>query len=208
MKLKQAITIVDYGVGNTLSVSNAIRHLGYQRLRISDDANVLSASDVIILPGVGAFEEAVRNLKDRSLDQVLSELVLVKRRPILGICVGMQLMATCSYENGRHEGLGWIEGEVVQLEPEQDLAVPHVGWNDVHFRITRPMFSRNTDPSNFYFDHSYWFRTDQAFVAAYCQYGGNITAAVQRENICGVQFHPEKSHNSGLRFFRSFLESV
>jgi glutamine amidotransferase len=208
MNLKQKIVIVDYGVGNTHSVSNAISHLGYSKLKITDEATVIADADALILPGVGAFEEAVRNLKSRGLDKVLNEQVLVKKKPILGICVGMQMLATISEENGVHEGLNWIPGTVKRLELPPSFAVPHVGWNDVHIKQTEPLFERNPDHSNFYFDHSYHFECDDKYVAAYCDYGAKVTAAVQRDNIRGVQFHPEKSQVSGLRFFRSFFNSI
>lgn len=208
MNLKQKIVIIDYGVGNTHSVSNAIASLGYKKLRISDEESVIADADVLILPGVGAFEEAANNLRKRNLDKILNEQVLVKHKPILGICVGMQLLATWSEENGKHAGLNWIEGKVVKLELPPVFAVPHVGWNDVTVNQTEPLFSRNDSGSNFYFDHSYYFECDDKFVAAYCDYGKKVTAAVQYKNVFGVQFHPEKSQTNGLKLFRGFFNSI
>ncbi|HMJ47601.1 MAG TPA: imidazole glycerol phosphate synthase subunit HisH [Ferruginibacter sp.] len=204
----QNIVIIDYGVGNTYSVSNAIKYLGYKRLKISDDEKVIADADALILPGVGAFEEATKNLRARNLLGILNEQVLVKNKPILGICVGMQLFATASEENGLHEGLNWIEGRVKKLDIPDSFAVPHVGWNDVTYNAVDPLFIRNRGNSNFYFDHSYHYECAEEYVAAYCDYGIKVTAAVQKKNIFGVQFHPEKSQTNGLKLFRSFFNSV
>lgn len=208
MSLKQNIVIVDYGVGNTNSVSNAIKYLGYNKLTISDDENVIKNADVLILPGVGAFEEAVNNLRARNLDVILNEEVLGKKKPILGICVGMQLMATLSEENGIHQGLNWIEGKVKKLQLPKEFAVPHVGWNDVTINTIQPLFDRNTENSNFYFDHSYYFDSNSEYISAYCDYHIKVTAAIQKENIFGVQFHPEKSQTNGLKLFKDFFNSI
>ena len=202
------IVIIDYGVGNTYSVSNAIRLLGYKRLRISDKEEEIDNADVIILPGVGAFEACVNNLKERSLIPILNEQLLIKKKPILVICVGMQLLASLSEENGEHEGLGWIEGRVKKLQLPEQFAVPHVGWNDVIMKKDSPIFNRNSQNSNFYFDHSYSFNCDEKYIVGYCNYGVKVTAAVQHENIFGVQFHPEKSQTSGLKLFRGFFNSI
>lgn len=202
------IVIVDYGVGNTYSVSNAIRHLGYQKMKISDDESVISNADVIILPGVGAFDEAMRNLKHRHLDDILNEQIIVRKKPILGICVGMQLLATYSEENGKHEGLNYIEGVVKKLDIPKTFSVPHVGWNDISIQTKEPVFTKNDDQSNFYFDHSYYFDCEEKYVSAYCDYSIKVTAAVQKDNIFGVQFHPEKSQVSGLKLFRGFFNSI
>ncbi|TMI64946.1 MAG: imidazole glycerol phosphate synthase subunit HisH [Bacteroidetes bacterium] len=202
------IVIIDYGVGNTHSVSNAIHSLGYRRLKISDQEKLINEADALILPGVGAFEACANNLKERNLDIILNEVVLVKKKPILGICVGMQLLATESEENGLHTGLNWIEGRVRKLELPKEYAVPHVGWNNVKLNRKDPLFSRNTEEVNFYFDHSYYFSCPDKYVAAYADYGIKVTAAVQKENIFGVQFHPEKSQTSGLKLFRSFFNSI
>jgi glutamine amidotransferase len=202
------IVIIDYGVGNTYSVSNAIKYLGYKKLMVSNIEKEIREADALILPGVGAFDEATRNLKARNLIEVLNEEVLGKGKPILGICLGMQLLASASEENGFHEGLNWIEGRVKKLELPNGFAVPHVGWNDVTCNFSDPLFNRNADNSNFYFDHSYYFDCDEKYVAAYCNYGVKVTAAVQHKNIFGVQFHPEKSQTSGLKLFRSFFNSI
>jgi len=202
------IVIVDYGVGNTHSVSNAINSLGYKKLKISDKESVIAEADVLILPGVGAFEACADNLRERNLDTILNEQVLVKQKPILGICVGMQLLATHSEENGLHKGLNWIKGTVKKIQPMENYAVPHVGWNDVYTQNNSPIFINNERDSNFYFDHSYYFDCRNEYIIGFCDYGIKVTAAVQLDNIFGVQFHPEKSQTSGLKLFRSFFNSI
>jgi len=208
MSNSMKIIIVDYGIGNTHSVSNALLTLGYHKLRISCDEKSIKTADALILPGVGAFEEAMQNLKDRNLDKVLNEQVLVKKKPILGICVGMQMFAGVSEEKGIHEGLNWIEGRVKHLDLPKEYAVPHVGWNNVVFDDFQPLFKRNEANSHFYFDHNYWFDCEEKYMVAYCDYGIRVTAAVQHENIFGVQFHPEKSQTTGLKMFRSFFNLI
>lgn len=202
------ILIIDYGVGNTQSVLNAIKYLGYNKIQISDKEKLIDDADVLILPGVGAFDEAILNLRNRNLDKILNEQVLVKKKPILGICLGMQMLASYSEENGIHEGLNWIEGTVKLLKLPKDYAVPHVGWNNAIISNKEPLFSRNSDNCNFYFDHSYYFECDEKYISAYCDYGIKVTAAVQNDNIFGVQFHPEKSQTNGLKLFRGFFKSL
>ena len=202
------IVIIDYGVGNTHSVLNAIKFLGYNKITISDDEENIKKADALILPGVGAFEECISNLQMRQLDSILNEAVISNKKPILGICVGMQLLATTSEENGLHNGLDWIKGSVKKINVPKPLAVPHVGWNDVKSKIDSFLFNINAENANFYFDHSYQFVCDEQYIAGYCDYGTKIIAAVQKENIFGVQFHPEKSQTSGLKLFRSFFNSI
>jgi glutamine amidotransferase len=149
VSLKVKICIVDYGVGNTQSVSNALSFLGYTKVKISDKEADIIESDVVLLPGVGAFDEAVKNLNLRNLDKILSEDVLVRKKPILGICVGMQMLATLSEENGIHSGFNWIEGRVRKLELPIEFPVPQVGWNDVNFALVDPLFSKFNRPTNF-----------------------------------------------------------
>lgn len=202
--MKQKIVIVDYGVGNVYSVYNALLRLGYAVAISSEDVKI-KAADFLILPGVGAFKSAINNLRERKLDLVLSEEVLGKHKPILGICVGMQMFATVSEEGGTHKGLDWISGRVTRFNLPKAFAIPHVGWNDILIKRRAPLFERSGLNSNFYFDHAYHFQCDQTNVAATCDYGTEFVAAVQKNNICGVQFHPEKSQTVGLKLFRSFL---
>ncbi len=203
------IVIIDYGIGNTYSVRNAIEFLGYKNLKISDNETIISNADALILPGVGAFKEAIQNLRTRKLDKLLDNEVLNKKKPILGICVGMQMLASMSEEDGIHNGLNWIPGKVKKLELPNNFAVPHVGWNDIRVsNNSMELFERTPDYSNFYFDHSYYFECDSKYVIAHCDYGIKVTAAVRYENIFGVQFHPEKSQTNGLKLFRSFFNSI
>lgn len=203
-----SIVIIDYDVGNTFSVANAVRVLGYTRLKVSADVGVIQSADALILPGVGAFAACAENLRARGLDRVLNEEVLGRKKPILGICVGMQLMATASEENGLHPGLDWVKGRVVKLSPGNNLRVPHVGWNDIQMREANPLFNNLSESPNFYFDHSYHFLPEGGDVSAVCVYGAAVTAVINRQNIFGVQFHPEKSQNNGLRLFRNFFNLV
>jgi len=202
------ITIVDYGIGNTYSVMNAISFLGYRKIRISDQPNYISTSDVLILPGVGAFDACSNNLINRNLLPVLNEEVLVNKKPILGICVGMQLMATSSEENGLHKGLNWIPGNVKRLSLPEGFSIPHVGWNDLISKNKQPLYELTPDSPSFYFDHSYYFDCQEEYISTFCNYGIEVTASVQKDNIFGVQFHPEKSQTNGLKLFRSFLNAV
>lgn len=202
------IVIVDYDVGNTRSVWNAISALGYRKLRISAAEQDIAAADALVLPGVGAFDSCAANLRRHGLDAILNEAVLARRKPILGICVGMQLMASSSTENGLHTGLDWIPGRVVKLDLLPGYRIPHVGWNDVQVQRSSVLFVRSGHSPNFYFDHSYHFCCDPQFVSASCDYGVSVVAAIERDNIFGVQFHPEKSQTSGLKLFRGFFEAV
>jgi glutamine amidotransferase len=203
---KASVCIIDYGVGNTQSVYNALLFLGY-RVRISQDAVLINKADVLILPGVGAFEEAIKNLIDRKLLTVLNEQVLDKKKAIMGICLGMQLMATHSEENGLFDGLNWIPGRVVRIPEKPSYPVPHVGWNQPKINHIAPLFSKLSNEAHFYFDHSYHFVPDKPeHIAAHCQYGRSLVAAIQKDHIVGVQFHPEKSQKNGLKLFRSFIQ--
>ncbi len=201
----QKIAIIDYKVGNVFSVSNAIKTLNYKNIWVTNNEQKILQADFLVLPGVGAFEACMNNLKELNLLPVLNEAVLVKSKPILGICVGMQLMSTIGEENGIHAGLNWIEGKVKKLQLPNQFAVPHVGWNDIEIKNTAPLYTKNLESSNFYFDHSYAFNCHQKYVSAYCNYGVKLVASIQKNNITGVQFHPEKSQTSGLKLFRSFF---
>lgn len=207
MKLK--IALIDYGVGNTLSVYNALQALGYGPV-LTNKRQQIEDARALVLPGVGAFEACINNIAALGLDEILHEQVLQKGKPILGICLGMQLMGTSSEENGFHLGFNWIPGKVKKLDVPEPYSVPHVGWNDLHIQAPENgLFSRLPEEPHFYFDHSYHISPDNpAHIAATCDYGAPITAAIHRENIYGVQFHPEKSQTSGLKLFRGFFNTV
>jgi len=200
------VLVIDYGVGNHLSILNALDFLGYT-YHVSHKKEDIRAAKAYILPGVGAFNEAMKNIEQLGFRDVLAEEVLQKKKPLLGICLGMQVLAGSSEENGYHQGLGWIKGNVVKIK-SSDVKVPHVGWNDVSIRKPFPLFSKTPEKTHFYFDHSYHISCDSSIISATCSYGTEITAAIQQENIFGVQFHPEKSQNNGLRVYRSFFNYV
>ena len=204
MHSNSRIAIIDYGVGNHQSVANALAFLGY-RFVITHQRSEIEAASALVLPGVGAFGEAMDRIRGLGIAPLLTEQVHQRRKPLLGICLGMQLLADTSAENGCHQGLGLIPAQVVPIPPQHGMKVPQVGWNTVQVHRRDVLFSKTTDTSAFYFDHSLHLVCAAEFVAATVSYGGDLVAAVQRDNVLGVQFHPEKSHNSGLKLFRSFF---
>ena len=201
------ICVVDYGVGNLQSVCTALDALKV-RYRVSSSPEEVATARAYILPGVGAFAEAMRNLEARGLVEVLRREVVQNKKPLLGICLGMQVLAEDSTEGGLIKGLGFISGHVVRISERSGYPVPHAGWNSLAVAKKEPLFGAMQDGAQFYFDHSYHFDTTPEYVAATCDYGAELTAAVQHDNIFGVQFHPEKSQNNGLRFLRNFMKYV
>jgi imidazole glycerol-phosphate synthase subunit HisH len=198
------IGIVDYGVGNLLSIQNIIHKAGGTAVVTSDRAE-LEAADKLILPGVGAFAYAMEELHKRDLFQFLNHEVLVKKKMILGLCLGAQLMTQHS-EEGDKAGFAWIKARTVKFDAEKVPVIPHMNWADVHF--TRPVFlSKGFDTQpRFYFVHSYHFDfSDPSQVAGTAHHGYEFACAFQFENISGVQFHPEKSHRFGIRLFQNFI---
>ncbi len=201
------IALVDYGMGNLRSLSNALAAVG-AAVETTSSPEALRRADRIVLPGVGAFGDAIAALRARGLEQALVAEVLGARKPMLGICLGMQLLARASKEHGRHEGLGWIDADVVRLPYAPGLKVPHVGWNSVRFAAADPLF-RGIRPaeSNFYFVHSYHVVCrDPANVVATAEHGVGFAAAVRFRNVTATQFHPEKSQDNGVRLLRNWLE--
>lgn len=199
------VLVIDYGVGNHQSVLNTLDYLGYSYALSSSKKDIANARSYI-LPGVGAFAEAMGNLTRAGIIDVLSKEVLENRKPILGICLGMQVFAEDSTENGLHKGLGWMRGHIVRVPAREAVRVPHVGWNQLVVQKRDPLFGLVPDGSRFYFDHSYHFETETGNISATCDYGHGLTAAVQHQNLFGVQFHPEKSQTHGLRLLRGFVE--
>jgi glutamine amidotransferase len=202
------ITIVNYGLGNIQAFVNIYKRLNIP-VRIATSADDLAYADKIILPGVGAFDWAMTRLNESGIKQRLEELVLDKGCPVLGICVGMQMMARCSDE-GSLDGLGWIDAEVKKFDDtsfSQKTHLPHMGWNDVIPRNTECLFRGLEEDARFYFLHSYYFVPCQENdVLAVTDYNGFYASSVRSGNVYGVQFHPEKSHQWGIRLLKNFAE--
>ncbi len=201
------IAIVDYGVGNLFSLKSSLDAIGAEA-KVTSDREQLRAADRIILPGVGAFEDAARKLRECGLADYIKNLA-AEGKPILGICLGMQLLFERSFEFGEYEGLGLIGGSVRPISdviPEQ-LKIPHMGWNALHFKGNKhPLFKYICDGDFVYFVHSYYATECDESVIAVSEYGAPLTAAVARDNVMGCQFHPEKSGEVGLSILRAFCE--
>lgn len=205
------IAIVDIGVGNLGAIRNMLRKVGAEAFITADPTDIRAAAKVI-LPGVGAFDAGMQALADSGLTAVLNEQALEVKKPVLGICLGAQMLGNRS-EEGSLPGLGWIDMDVVRFPRDAGLRVPHMGWNTVVPAVkdgkVSPLFAGNEAEPRFYFVHSYHFKcADPADVAATCDYGGAFAAAVARGNIWGVQFHPEKSHRFGAALLRNFAENA
>ena len=200
------IAIVDYGVGNLFSLKSSLAAIGAEVV-VTKDAALLRSAHKLILPGVGAFEDAARKLRECGLDTVIKEEA-ARGKPILGICLGMQLLFEKSYEFGEHKGLGLIPGSVVPMAgfiPDQ-LKIPHIGWNALRMKKSSPLFRFISEGDCVYFVHSYFAAHCDDYVIADTEYGQWLTAAVQNSNVFGCQFHPEKSGSVGLNILRAFAE--
>lgn len=200
------IAIVDYGVGNLYSLSSSIRAVGGDVV-VTGDKEVIKKADKILLPGVGAFADAITKLRQSGLDTVIEEEVK-KGKPLLGICLGMQLLFEKSYEYGEHDGLGFIKGKVVAMQgviPEK-LKVPQIGWNYLKFHKSHPLLKYIKEGDFVYFVHSYYATDCEEDLLLSTEYGAPITAAVVNKNVVGMQFHPEKSGEVGLNLLRAFIE--
>ena len=204
------ITIVDYGVGNLGSILNMLKKVG-AKAQASSDPDVLYQAEKLILPGVGAFDAGMKKLNEAGLVPVLNELVLEEQVPVIGLCLGMQLMTRRS-EEGTKAGLGWIDAETVRFKfgPENaQLKIPHMGWNTLDIRRQHPLVTDLGPESRFYFVHSYHVVCqNEADVVAYTDYGYPLAAIINRGNILGAQFHPEKSHKFGMQLLKNFAERV
>lgn len=197
------VAIIDYGMGNVVSVQKALNKIGIDSIITADKAEINKCSH-IILPGVGSFNRAMENLHAKNLVTILREEVKRNKKPFLGICLGMQLLADHGYEDGETEGLGFIEGSVKEI-PSYDLPIPHIGWNEVTIKSNK--YFENVQDHNFYFVHSYYLDAkNESDIAATVTYGCELTAAVQKDNIFGTQFHPEKSQEEGITVLKSFFK--
>jgi len=202
------IAIIDYGMGNLRSVQKGFEKIGAEALVSADPAKILEA-DKIVLPGVGAFRDCMRNLEKGGFVEPLLK-VIAEGRPFLGICVGMQLLFTDSVEFGLYQGLNLIPGHVLRFpegmrEDNEELKVPHMGWNQLRFKSRPPAFDGIADETNVYFVHSYYAKPDDdAVIATTTGYGIGFCSAIWKDNIVATQFHPEKSQTAGLRILRNF----
>lgn len=200
------VAIIDYGLGNLASVAKAFKRTGAQII-ISSDKNLIDKASHLVLPGQGAFADGINNIRKLKLDEIIYQQVLKKRKPILGICLGMQLMADKGYENGEHQGLGLIEGETIKIEATDNIRLPHIGWDNVKIEKKSPLFSEIPNNSDFYFLHSYHLSSpNKSLTVATCDYGQKFVVSLNKENIFATLFHPEKSHEFGLRLVKNFLE--
>ena len=200
------IAIVDYGVGNLFSLVSSFNKIGAD-IKVTSDPDVISSSDGIILPGVGAFDDAAQKLRDCGLDKVIVNEA-ENGKKLMGICLGMQMLFEQSFEYGCHKGLGLLKGNIVPMKNSipQDLKIPHIGWNALHITRESELF-KYIKPNEFvYFMHSFYATGCDESVIATEEYGKELTAAVQKGNIIGCQFHPEKSGEVGLNILRAFCE--
>ena len=200
------IAIIDYGVGNLFSLCSSFDAIGAQTV-VTSDPEVIRSADKILLPGVGAFEDARRKLRESGLDKVVVEEARAGKK-LMGICLGMQMLFERSFEYGSHEGLGLLRGSVIGMDgtiPES-LKIPQIGWNALHVTANHPIFKYVKEGDFVYFVHSYYASNCEDSLLATCEYGKELCAAVAKNNVCGTQFHPEKSGDVGLSILRAFAE--
>ena len=203
---KKMIAIIDYGVGNLFSLESSLKAIGVETV-VTCDKDILQKSDKIILPGVGAFCDAAEKLKSTGLDKVVTDLAN-NGKPLMGICLGMQMLFDKSYEYGEHKGLGLIPGNIVPMEGKisQDLKIPHIGWNKLEFKKQSKLFKYIKSGDFVYFVHSYYACDCEESITSTAEYDIDITATVEKGNVYGCQFHPEKSGNVGLAILKAFCE--
>jgi imidazole glycerol-phosphate synthase subunit HisH len=205
MSQPKPILIVDYGMANLRSVQKAFEKVGAAAI-ISDDPNRLAEADKVVLPGVGAFRDAIARLREAGFVEPIKEHI-ERGKPFLGICLGLQLLFTTSYEDGVHEGLDLFAGEVVRFEQVAGLKVPHMGWNQLHVRKPAPMLRDLPADASVYFVHSYYVKPkDESIIATETDYPTPFTSAIWRDNVFATQFHPEKSQQVGLAMLRQFAQ--
>lgn len=208
MKSNLNITIVDYGMGNLKSIENAFRYLGCNTKIVSNALELERDAQTIILPGVGSYRKAMENLRKTNLDDALVELVSLRKKKILGICLGMQLLGESSEEDGVTQGLKLIPGSVKKIIHDGDLKIPHIGFNEVHYPVDSALFKNISQNSDYYFVHSYCLPPSCSLgKASITNYGNEFMSAYEHENIYGTQFHPEKSQTNGLRLLKNFILS-
>ncbi len=200
------IVIVDYSMGNLKSISSAIKYIGVDEVIVSANYDELNAADKLILPGVGSFGKAMEEIKKRKLDSYLREIVLEKQKPILGICLGMQLLGSSSTEDGINKGFGFVNATVTKFNVDK-MKVPHVGFNQVNSNKNNRLYKNVMDNADFYFTHSYKMQSNENINQCECDYYGNFIASFEVKNIAGVQFHPELSQHNGLTLLKNFINN-
>ncbi len=200
------VAIIDYGVGNLFSLKSSLSFLNVETV-VTNDKNVIASADKLILPGVGAFADAISKLKENGLDKILIEEAK-KGKPLLGICLGMQLLFEKSFEYGQHNGLGLVKGEICPLENDlpKSFKVPQMGWNELKFKKASKLFANIKEGDYVYFVHSYYAKNCNESITSVVDYGIEVTASVECENVFGMQFHPEKSGDVGLEILKAFCE--
>ncbi|GEC73216.1 glutamine amidotransferase [Flavobacterium flevense] len=199
------IVIADYGMGNIKSIISALNYLGADNIVVSADYETLKIADKIILPGVGSFRKAMIQIRENNLDKYLEELAVENNKPLIGICLGMQLLGTSSTEDGFTEGLGFVNAHCIKFD-NTDLKVPHVGFNQLKTDSESKLYAGLPNESDFYFTHSYKMVSENEINQSYCHYGSDFIASFEYNNIVGVQFHPELSQKNGLRLLKNFIE--
>jgi glutamine amidotransferase len=201
------IVIVDYGMGNIKSIVSTLKYLAVEDVVLSYDYEILKSADKIILPGVGSFGKAIAQIKQKNIDKYLNEIVLENKKPLLGICLGMQLLGITSTEDGKNQGLGYVSGHVVKFDNSL-VKVPHVGFNQVVVNNKLKLYYGFKDePADFYFTHSYKMTSNLNINQCYCNYQEDFVASFEYNNIAGTQFHPELSQTNGLKLFKNFIEN-
>jgi glutamine amidotransferase len=200
------IAIIDYGMGNVNSITSMLNFIGIDDVQLSSTVSVLEDADKIILPGVGSFGSAMEKIKNDKIDLLLNDLILTKKKPILGICLGMQLLCKSSSEEKFNKGLGFVDGEVTKFQQSNNLKIPHVGFNQIEVDKKSKLFNGIRNNTDFYFTHSYKMLSSELnLISSFCNYGEKFIAGFEFNNIAGVQFHPELSQTNGIKLFKNFI---